>query len=557
MAASAKGFVALPHGQAHYRYVGRGPVVVMLHDAPRSSVLHQPNLEWLGEHYTVIALDTPGYGNSTALPVGQTEIADYSRALAETLTALGIERCAIYGFHTSSRIALQFAVDHPERAALTILDGLALAAQPPDPAFLERYLQPFEPTADGAYLARHWSRILDVHRFYPWFAPQADTRLTAALPDDSGLHAYATDIFMAGRHWTEAYGAAMRFDARPAIGSLRSPTVFMCREDDVLYRFLDELPDPLPPGCRVERVPPETAAWRLRLRSLLREANLPRVSWSPPRPADPAGPAEQQRYVNFVHGQVHVRLRGVGGTPALLLHEVPGSSAGLSALARELARERRVVVPDLPGLGESTPLPYPSLGTYVTVLGELVEQLRLGAVDVVAHGLSTPFAIALAAHRPSQVRRLVLDAVPWIRSRDRGPFTRRYCPPIAPDRHGGYLQQIWHQLRDVELSWPWFDRSGAAARQRDPDLDPQRLHAELVDVMKQLPSYGDAARAALAAAVRELVPTVRRPVLLLSDSRDCRYRGTARIRKRLPDAHVVARPAGMADRASTIRDFLA
>jgi hypothetical protein len=31
-----KGFVAVPHGQVHFRYGGSGPVVVMLHDSPRS-----------------------------------------------------------------------------------------------------------------------------------------------------------------------------------------------------------------------------------------------------------------------------------------------------------------------------------------------------------------------------------------------------------------------------------------------------------------------------------------------------------------------------------------
>lgn len=113
MVVLGKGFVTVPHGQVHFRYGGRGPVVVMLHDSPRSSVLHAPNIEWLGEHCTVIALDTPGYGNSTPLPQPQPEIPDFAAALAATLTAMGIDRCALYGFHTGSKIALQFAVDHP------------------------------------------------------------------------------------------------------------------------------------------------------------------------------------------------------------------------------------------------------------------------------------------------------------------------------------------------------------------------------------------------------------------------------------------------------------
>ncbi len=232
-----KGFVAVPHGQVHFRYGGSGPVVVMLHDSPRSSVLHAPNIEWLGEHFTVIALDTPGYGNSTPLPQPAPTIEDFADALADTLGALGIERCALYGFHTGAKIALQFAADHPERVSLAVLDGLALPAETASAEYLERYLQPFEPTADGSYLARQWTRILDFHRYYPWFAPSAATRVRMPLPGDASLHEYATDVFMAGPHWVDAYRAALSYAAGPVIATLRSRTVFMCREDDVLYGF--------------------------------------------------------------------------------------------------------------------------------------------------------------------------------------------------------------------------------------------------------------------------------------------------------------------------------
>jgi len=216
----------------------------MLHDSPRSSVLHAPNIEWLGEHFTVIALDTPGYGNSTPLPQSAPTIEDFADALAATLNALGIERCALYGFHTGAKIALQFAVDHPERVSLAVLDGLALPAETASAEYLERYLQPFEPTADGSYLARQWTRILDFHRYYPWFAPSEATRVRMPLPGDASLHEYATDVFMAGPQWVDAYRAALSYAAGPVIATLRSRTVFMCREDDLLYGSLDALPQP-------------------------------------------------------------------------------------------------------------------------------------------------------------------------------------------------------------------------------------------------------------------------------------------------------------------------
>jgi pimeloyl-ACP methyl ester carboxylesterase len=558
MTAILKGFVSVPHGQVHYRYGGRGPVVVMLHDSPRSSVLHASNIEWLGEHFTVIALDTPGYGNSTPLPQAQPEIPDFAAALAAALTALGIERCALYGFHTGSKIALQFAADHPERVALTVLDGLALPAQPASPEFLRQYLRPFEPVADGSHLVKLWSKVLDFHRWFPWFEKSAATRLALDLPDDLDLHEYATDLFMAGRHWNSAYGAAFRHDAALTLPRLRSRTVFMCREDDVLYGFLDALPQPLPASCSVERIPPQTPAWRTRLLEIVRQAELPRAQWRPPRVATgTASRDECQAYVELVHGQVRVRLRGSDGVPLLMLHDVPGGSCSLQPLATALGRDRLTIAPDLPGLGESHPLPYPSLGSYVTVLVELLEQLDCGPVDVFAEGLGTCFAAALAAHHPQLVRRLALDGLPMVRSKDRRLYARQFCPPLAPDRHGTHLLEIWQQMRDAEASWPWFDRSADAVRRHDPDLDPEHMHANLVEIMKRLPSYGDAARAALEAAVREIVKGVRQPVLLFDCANDVRYAGARRAARYIGDVRTQPRPAAVAARAAIVAEFLA
>jgi pimeloyl-ACP methyl ester carboxylesterase len=551
-----KGFVNVPHGQVHYRYGGRGPVVVLLHDSPRSSLLHVQNIEWLGEHFRVIALDTPGNGNSTPLPQPTPEIADFAAALEATLTALGIERCALYGFHTGANIALQFAVDHPGRAAITILDGLALPREPATREYLEQYLQPFEPVADGSHLVKQWARVLDFHRYFPWFAQSAATRMPIDLPDDVDLHEYATDLFIAGGHWTSAYGAALRHLAAPSIQRLRSRTVFMCRKDDVLYGCLDQLPQPLPAGCSVERIPPQLPAWRTRLLELLQQAGLPRMQWQPPQSDAATGTrSERQAYVNLVPGQIRVRLHGNGGVPLLMLHDAHGGSCSMRPLTEAIGSGRLTIAPDLPGLGESHPLPYPSLGSYVTALVELLEQLECGPVDVVAEGLGACFAIALAAHHPQQVRRLALDGLPMVRSKERRRYARHYCPSLVPDRHGTHLQRIWQQMRDAEASWPWFDRSAGAARKHDPDLDPQRLHAGLVAVMQRLPSYGDVARAALEAAVREILRGVRQPVLLFDVPDDVRYAGSRRAARYLVDARLVARPAAAAARAQAMGDF--
>ncbi len=78
-----------------------------------------------------------------------------------------------------------------------------------------------------------------------------------------------------------------------------------------------------------------------------------------------------------------------------------------------------------------------------------------------------------------------------------------------------------------------------------------------MDVLKQLPSYGDAARAALEASVRDLLPSVPQPVLLLDVAGDVRYAGTARAARRLADARILPRPSAATERAALARAFLA
>ena len=559
MTAVQKGFVDVPHGQVHFRYGGRGPVVVMLHDSPRSSVLHAPSIEWLGEHCTVLALDTPGYGNSTPLPQADPGIPDFAAALATTLDALGVERCALYGCHTGARIALRFAAEHPGRAILTILDGLALPGERATPEFLGRRLPEFEPVADGSHLVGLWAHVLDCHRYDPWFERRSTTRLARGLPDDLELHEYAVDLLMAGRRWASAHRAALRHPASEDLPHLRSRTVILAREDDAVHGGLDERPPATPASCSVERIPPQLSAWRTRVLDLLRAAALPPAAWSADsRPAWPGAGRQRQCYIDLVPGQLRARLYGprTGAVPLLLLHDIPGGSCSVEPLALALAADRPVVAPDLPGLGESHPLPYPSLGSYVTAVLEMLEALDCGPVDIVAEGLGASFAIALAAHHPSAVRRLALDGLAVLRTRDRRRVTRQYCPPLVADRYGTQLLLAWQQLRDAEASWPWFDRAATAARRHDPAVAPGQRHAALVEIAKQLPSYGDAARAALEASVRDILKGVHQPVLLLDVADDVRYAGTRRAARRLMNSTVLPRPVALADRVTVLREFL-
>jgi pimeloyl-ACP methyl ester carboxylesterase len=536
MAAIRKGFAFAGHGWVHYRVAGSGPPVVLLHDSPRSSVLHLPQLEHFADEFTVIALDTPGYGCSDPLPrEPRPEIQDFAAALERTLTALGIERCPIYGFHTSSKIVLEFAVRHPQRLTLAIMDGLNLPPGGPSESFIERYMQPFEVTADGCHLATAWTRARDLHRFFPWFDTTAKSRLPLALPTAEHLHEYVVDLLMAGAHYSSAYSAAMRYLALPRLATLRAPSVFMCRANDPLFSFLDIVEQQAPAQSRVIRISADADEWRTTLRRLLRESTVSaerRQSATAKRMSD-ASVVEVPGYLDTSGGQVRVNRYGRADLPPLLLlHDPPGSVDSLESLARALSPERQVIAIDYPGEGESDPIASPSVGAIASALLDSCRDLALPSFDIYAQHFAGSFGVEIARRAPERVRQVILDGPPIQGKAERRRLWKSYCPSLTPRADGAHLLAAWHFLRDRELSWPWFDGSAEAIRRRDLALTATDLHRVVTAIAKQPDNYADALRAALEYDIATAIPQVRHLVTVLHSPGDVRYASAAALEKR-------------------------
>ncbi|MSO98455.1 MAG: alpha/beta hydrolase [Rhodospirillaceae bacterium] len=557
-----KGFVNVGKGQVHYRLAGSGPPIILLHDSPRSSVLHMPLLKEFADQFTVIAIDTPGYGNSTPLDLGrQLEIPDFGTALADTIAAFGVERCPVYGFHTSSKITLAFAAKHPERVAVAILDGLSLPPGGADPAFIASYMKPFTITESGGHLAEEWTRVLDFQRWFPWFTKTKEARQPTPAKDLQALHEYGIDLFMAGPHFSDAYAGAMRFVALPLINTLKARTIVMARQSDVLHAYLSALPDPLPPGVTKESLPPDRTNWINRLRAIFTEfADFKgAANFTPPDPLKlpPLPGRTTNSYVNFPQGQVLVRRAGGGSKrPIIFLPDLPGSARQDEHLLLALAQDRPVYGIDLPGCCESSPLSQPTPQAYADTIARTVESLRLGQVDVIAEGMSTAHAVCFAASHAALVNKLVLDAV-MVADRDQRTEMRiNYCPDLRPSREGGHLHKCFHMLRDQEVQWPWYDGSTSAIRKIKPRMGGPRLHGRVVDTLKQWDHYAEPILAALEMDVAGLLPAITAPALVCTVPEDARYLPADAAAKLLKHGKTGARPRDVNKRAKFFLEFL-
>ena len=126
-------------------------------------------------------------------------------------------------------------------------------------------------------------------------------------------------------------------------------------------------------------------------------------------------PAQEPRsFVRVVDGvKLHWVEYGRAGLrpPAVLLHGLSDSHLTWRQIAPELARDRRVLVLDLPGHGLSDrPDAGYELAWYARLVASWMEALGLSQVDIVGHSLGGGIALMLLRLCRPRIRRLVLAA---------------------------------------------------------------------------------------------------------------------------------------------------
>lgn len=498
-----------------YRRLGEGPALLLLHASPRSSTELSENQRVFARHFTTIALDTPGFGLSDPLPLEQPETADLADALAETLDALGIAEAAVYGRHTGASIALEFAVRHPARCRFLLTNGLPIYSAAQQQDRLTRYLSPVVPGFAGEHLVWLWFRFRDQHVFWPWHEQDLAHRAQAEMPDLATMHRGVMEFLEAGDAYRVGYATAFRYDALGAIARLAVPACFGNRPSDSLFRTVALYPE----GAPTRIFPAGTVAAAEAELEVLRAAG----DWAaPPPPPDAAPPADRTRLRFLRAGGSELLLRSAGdgrpGLPLLVLHRLPGSSRLHDAMVAGLGRTRPVFAIDLPGQGESTPMPQgdPISGWAAAALAAM-DALGLPRAEVFGQNGGAAIAVELARLAPDRVAALALDAPVALPAWERGPLAERWIAalgPTEPCRDGSHLLRAWHMLRDHELWWPWFERDPGHARAAPPRIAPARLSDEIREAMKQPAGFAAAWDAVLRYPLAERLAGTAQPCRL-------------------------------------------
>jgi pimeloyl-ACP methyl ester carboxylesterase len=148
------------------------------------------------------------------------------------------------------------------------------------------------------------------------------------------------------------------------------------------------------------------------------------------------------------------------GPPLVLLHgAIECGGAMWAPVVGPLAKRYRVVVPDVPGLGESAPVDRLDVVTFGTWWRGLVRRLGLDRPAVIAHSLVGSLTTRFATRHDDTIGRLVVYGAPAV-----GPFRVPMRLRVIAIRFA--LRPTPANVARFER-FALFDRE--AARRRDPD----------------------------------------------------------------------------------------
>ncbi len=122
--------------EMNYELSGDGNCLVLIHGYTDNLNLWYSQAPALSEHYRVLTYDVRGFGK-TEVREATYSMGLFAEDLCALLEGLGIESACVLGYSMGGRIALEFALAHPEMTAGLILANSGIG-ETPNPEMQER-----------------------------------------------------------------------------------------------------------------------------------------------------------------------------------------------------------------------------------------------------------------------------------------------------------------------------------------------------------------------------------------------------------------------------------
>ena len=258
MTSPVRGYTGASGAQLHYRMLGEGTPVFLLHASPLSSAFMVGQLQALADAgHRAIALDTPGYGQSDPLPAPPQSLTDYARAFLAGIDAMGgidTTRFALYGTATGAQLALALARLAPQRVSRLVLDNCALFTDAQVADWEPRYFPDLSPRADGSHMTKVWEVARCQFISFPWFSEAPEHRIDRPPAPLAVVQSMANHFLIATPGYDAAYRLAFHAENARSFEGLTVPTMLIDWEGSIVRREVQALiAEGLPACVRVVR----------------------------------------------------------------------------------------------------------------------------------------------------------------------------------------------------------------------------------------------------------------------------------------------------------------
>lgn len=225
-----RSFVDGPFGQVHLRswYPATGEnlkaPIILFHPTPHSGDVFVAYAEFMAKDRVVVAIDTPGFGDSTAID-HLPSIEEYADSADAVLRELGYgedgmpSQIDVLGSHTGALIATEVAVRHPELVRRVILSGVPYFVGEDRTAAYERNVTPYVLKQDGSHVSDRW-------KYY-------SRAIEAGVPLERVQEHYSDAMQSYPNSW-QGYHAAFTYESEKRIPNMRQCALLLSTSGSLL-----------------------------------------------------------------------------------------------------------------------------------------------------------------------------------------------------------------------------------------------------------------------------------------------------------------------------------
>lgn len=217
-----------------YDVRGSGPVIVLLTGSNLDRRMWDREAAWLSKTHTVVRYDLRAHGHSDTATAPFSMLGD----LIGLMDTLKIEKATLIGLSAGSTIALDAALEHPDR-----VDRIVLAGPAPS-GYIPKVQPPFVADLMAALKAADYAKIPDILLATPVFAstPEAQPLVRRMVTENDKMWTAKRELMQAPK------------PALDRLESVKVPTLVLIGDQDVWQSEPAEILAKRIPGARIVRI---------------------------------------------------------------------------------------------------------------------------------------------------------------------------------------------------------------------------------------------------------------------------------------------------------------